>query len=329
MKYTDFDSSGFDYINDREKIKARKLELINRNDLTAFVFSEKDGFYTCLLPTMTPNADLPRINGLSIQTETFRIEGNAFTPYIVLECKTAPYLENFTRIIKEVLEDYDSSDTDIHKSLARIISKWRHFLSEPKYNLMSEENIIGLIGELLFLKKLTSNNVENSVNYWTADRGEEDFTNNNVIIEVKTTLKEKHEHIINGIDQLKIVDGHQKYILSILLFPKADERDLNLPDVINDVSQDLMHQPKTFDDFFKKLKSRGYDQRDADLVYNYSYYRGGFFKVDNSFPKLTTNDLNLPLNPRISKVRYMIDMEGLHNLNFISTDPKSLLNGTL
>jgi hypothetical protein len=186
---------------------------------------------------------------------------------------------------------------------------------------MSDENIIGLMGELLFLRKLIDHFGTDAIDYWVADRGEEDFVMINNIVEVKCSLKEKHEHIINGIDQLMELPSRSKIILSLLLVESEKEDDFHLPKIIMEITDLFFDSPSSLDSFYTKLRNRGYDPRDEKLYLDHTYklYKGGYFKVDESFPKLTTKELKQPLNSRISKVRYTIDMEGLSNRDFNTT----------
>jgi hypothetical protein len=321
MVYKDFQATDFESIPKGEKINARVLDLENNKRLKVFVFSEKNGVYSCLLPVADTKSKLPELNGLLIQYEQFKMPGSEMRWYILIECRTTAYLTNFTEILKEIISELDKDKFDTVKCVHLIISKWRHFLSVPTSEILSEENIIGLLGELLLLKNLLNAYDTEAVNFWVADRGEEDYIIANRVIEVKATLKEKHEHIINGIDQLLILPARTKIILSLLLIKSENELDFNLPHVISHCAESLADDPAALDSFYTKLKSRGYDLRDANLYLNHNYklYKGGYFEVDESFPKLTKQQLSQPLHSRISKIRYTIDMEGLPNKDFISS----------
>jgi hypothetical protein len=322
MIYKDFQATDFESIPKEEKINARVLDLENNKELKVFIFSEKAGIYSCLLPVTEISSKLPELNGLLIQYEQFKMPGSEMRWYVLIECRTAAYLLNFTEILKEIISELDKGKFDTVKCVYLVISKWRHFLSIPASEILSEENIIGLLGELLLLKRLLDAYDTEAINYWVANRGEEDFIKASKVIEVKATLREKHEHIINGIDQLLILPGRSKIILSILLIKSEKDNDLNLPRIIKQCAEYLAYNPSALESFYIKLKSRGYDHRDENLYLNHNYklYKGGYFKIDESFPKLTNNELIQPLNSRISKIRYTIDMEGLPNKDFLLTE---------
>lgn len=326
MDYKELKVSDFESIPIGDKLMARPLQLHNRQETKSFIFRDESGSFSCLFQTNETGRKLPEIKGLNIVYENFGEPGAVKSSYILLECKMSTYLQYFTEILKEIIADFDKGISDVVESVIRVIGKWRYFLSEPKSEIMSEENITGLIGELIFLQKLLAVFKSESVDIWTADRGEEDFIKGNIVVEVKSTVKEKHEHVINGIDQLLFIPGRTKYILSLLFIKSDADNSIKLPVVINFVSEALAEYPAEHESFFRKLKSRGYDPRDSEeyVRSGYIFVRGGLFQVDKAFPKLTTEELSVPLNARISKVRYLIDMEGLIHVNFGEIDIKSL-----
>jgi hypothetical protein len=322
VNYKNLSPSEFELIPKGEKINARILELDIRNDLKVFIFSETENTFSCLLSVNYTTVKLPKINGLYIEYQLFGEAGFDKNNFILIECRNNAYLNNYTEILKEILGIYDNGAAQLVDIIHKVISKWRHFLGEPKYGILVEDEIVGLIGELLFLRKLINSHFQNSIIIWKAEKGEEDFINSEKILEVKTSLKGKHEHIINGIDQLLVNPEKQKHILSILLSRSISESAISLPLLINECAILYSNDPKSNDEFYKKLKERGYDPRDEHLYYDFSYdyFRGCYYKVDNTFPKLTTHELNTPLNSRISKVRYTLDFEGLVCRDFLSTE---------
>lgn len=322
MNYTNFQETDFKVIKSGEKFVPYILKLENKTEFESFAFSENDNSFCCLLPVKNTKENLPEMNGLSIKYEEFTKIGSNKSDYILIECRNKSYLSNFTLMLKEILSEYDNSNNSLEKSLNKVISRWRHFLSLPKLNILPEDEIIGLIGELLLLEKFLINDSSDCIRNWVANKGEEDFIFDQIVFEVKATLKGKHEHIINGIDQLLIQPNRTKIILSLLLNNSVGNNSFSLPGVIERCEKIIDNNPDQFSLLYEKLRKRGYDPRDKNLYENFQFdlIRGGYFKVDNLFPKLTTIELKQSLSSRISKVRYTIDMEGLDNLDFTSTE---------
>ena len=322
MNYKNFQETDFQVIKSEEKFVPYILNLENKTEFESFAFSENENSFCCLLSVKNTTANLPEMNGLSIKYEKFTKIGSSKSDYILIECKNKLYLSNFTLMLKEILSEYDNSNYSLEKSLNKVISRWRHFLSLPKLNILPEDEIIGLIGELLLLERFLMNDPSDSLVNWVANAGGEDFICDQIVIEVKATLKGKHEHIINGIDQLLIQPNRTKTILSLLLNNSVSHNSFSLPGLIERCEKIIDNNPAQINSLYEKLRKRGYDPRDKNLYENFQFdlIRGGYFKVDNLFPKLTTFELKQSLNSRISKVRYTIDMEGLDNLDFLSTD---------
>ncbi len=327
MKYLELEETDFTAIQSQGKFLPTMLELEIKTNLDALIFSESDDSFCCLIPVQDFSISLPQMSGLTIEYKTYRKVGLQNPDnYILIKCSQKGYLKNFVLILKEILTIYDTTDLDLSNSLALVISKWRHFLSVPKLGILNEDEIIGLIGELVFIEHIIRNIDIQLLKNWTADRGEEDFILGKTIIEIKTTRKEKHEHIINGIDQLIVNGSTDKYILSILLNPSDSPNDLSLPIIISECVNLISNSPELLDLFYQKLKSRKYDIRDSMHYDNFIYkiLRTGLFEVNEEFPKLTTKELSQPLNPRISKVRYLLDMEGLNNIEMTAVDYKKI-----
>jgi hypothetical protein len=329
MHYKELTSNNFAELPKGDRINARQLVPDIRKDTRIYIFRNASGSHSCLLQALKSNRKLPDIRGINIAYETFGKPDEVKIPFIHLECTMPAYNDNFTEIVREILADFDAGKDEMAKSTDKVIRKWKHFLSDPENALMNEDEILGLTGELMFLHKLIDAYGPESIKMWTADRGEEDFIWQDYVVEVKATLKERHEHIINGIDQLLVIAERIKYILSMLFIKSTSENlQTTLPALIDDITAMLTEFPEEEELFYRKLKSRGYDARDAAgyLEYKYSMLKGGYFRVDESFPKLTTDELKAPLSPRISKVRYLADLEGLYNLNFNDTDVKTIIN---
>lgn len=329
MKYLDLQETDFTAIQSQGKFLPTMLELEIKTNLEALIFRESDDSFCCLLPVVDPGAELPQMSGLIIEYKTYKKVGFQNPDnYILIKCSHKAYLQNFVLILKEILTVYDTTDLNLSNSLLLVISKWRHFLSIPKLGILNEDEIIGLIGELFFVEHILRNVDIQLLKNWTADRGEEDFIFENKIIEIKTTRKEKHEHIINGIDQLLVESSVDKYILSILLNPSDSSNDISLPIIIAECINHIYNFPELLDLFYQKLKSRKYDIRDSIHYESFKYkiLRTGLFEVNDHFPKLTTTELSKPLNPRISKVRYLVDMEGLSNTEMTLVDYNKVFN---
>ena len=305
-----------------DKYMPKKITLENRKDIEVYIFIDEYKYFNCLFSTVNTDEKLPQITGLTITYEKFKKFGSELSDFILVKCKQEQYVNYFLQILNEILEHINNSNIGLVKSINIIILKWRHFLSLPKSYILDETDIIGLIGELLLLDKILDNENYNAINFWVAEERKEDFLINSNIIEVKATLNRNHVHIINGIDQLLIIPNFNKYILSIILTKTNSIDKINLPYLIEKINDKINQHPEKTELFYFKLKQRKYDIRDREeyLNFNYELITAGYFFIDENFPKLTTNELTIALNNRISKIRYTIDLEGLPHDDFSTFD---------
>ena len=318
MIYKELKPRDFETLPPGDKIDALPLTHEYRKDKKVYIFRDSFSSYSCLFQTDVTTQTFPELNGLEVKYETFGEPGKPKTDYIIITCSLNAYYKDYCKIIKEIISDFDSGKFDYGVSVIKIIKKWKHFWANDKKDIMTDDNILGLVGELLFLQKTILLYQGDAVDYWTANRGVEDFIRINNVIEVKSSIKANHAHTINGIDQLLVIPGKMKHILSLLFTRTNADEGLNLPTLIIAIIKLLESDPAAIDLFIKKVKTRGYDIRDEEdyLDIKFVFYKGGFFLVDEYFPKLTTLELKLPLSPRISEIRYTLDMEGLPHLKF-------------
>ena len=120
MNYKDLKPEDFELIPKGEKISARVLELDKKNDFKAFIFSETESVYSCLLPANSTSSKLPEINGLLIQYQLFGEAGSEKEYFILLECRSKAYLKNYTEILKEILSEYDNGTSELIKVINKL-----------------------------------------------------------------------------------------------------------------------------------------------------------------------------------------------------------------
>ena len=180
---------------------------------------------------------------------------------------------------------------------------------------LSEEEEVGLWGELLLLEQLISRGGERlSLEAWLGPaNSEHDFSLGEFEVEVKTTRSETRRHRIGSDTQLQSSPGRPLYLVSIqtTLAGAADEG-RTLPELIDAVRTTLSSTSARFEDALRDLR---YYDRDADL------YQKGFqlrtkpraYLVDDLFPAVTRERLEaaVPSFSLVSEVSYRIDVGSL------------------
>lgn len=203
--------------------------------------------------------------------------------------------------------------TAISESLAR----WRQLVATSEG--LTDEERLGLIGELWVLRRLLVVHGASALDAWVGPHGEpHDLRLQDREIEVKATRSPRRVHVISGFEQLSPSEGRRLFLLSLQLAPAGlQDQPLTLGDLVRVVEQLLERDRARLDVFRWLLRQQvGYrDDRDAHVEDERLVLRtpATLIPVDDSCPALT-RDLLTPLGERahrIDAVRYTVDLEGL------------------
>ncbi len=180
--------------------------------------------------------------------------------------------------------------------------KWRVF-SSSKREYLSENEIKGLIGELLFLKTYAFSTYGQSkaIEGWTGpEPTKKDFIYENTWYEIKAATN--NQVTINSIDQLSsTIDGH----LVVYSFEKLSPVSLELS--LTRLSTEIISSIQFDTDkeiFTSKLIEAGYYGEDYYDNFVYHLKSSNSYLVNNNFPKLDRNFLN----NAIIDAKYTLDL---------------------
>jgi hypothetical protein len=315
-------------------IKGMRLDFDRRNNYFSSIYKENESDITTLFQINLDSKELksrgsklPQINGLTIGFQQFIVGENELY-FLFLTCRQDFFIKNYIDIIVQIFEEFEKSDEEIDESAIKVIELWKYFLGDIKKDKLSNEQIIGVFGELVLLERLIHEIGTNSINNWKANSDNDktiDFVFDKTSIEVKTTQKPISQHVIHGIDQLKINANQTKIILSLKVQITNNDNDSSLYSAIRKITELLKSDIEHLRLFLENLKKLGYDKSE-DQYYESIKIRlisGNFYIIDKDFPKLTSTELIKPLDPRIKNVNYEINLEGLNCTDF---EEANLLN---
>jgi hypothetical protein len=184
---------------------------------------------------------------------------------------------------------------------------WIKFFAKTALPL-SENEILGLIGEIYFLKNFMLSKYGQDValdSYIGTDRAHKDFEVQDTWYEVKSIHNGVRTVKISSIEQL---DSEQDGILEVLTFDQSSstyDGSITLNELITDFrnSLDRKWQLK----FDEKMRKIGYLADERYDEYIYLFTRNDEYKVSVGFPKLSKDDL-----PNgITKASYEIDISAI------------------
>jgi len=185
--------------------------------------------------------------------------------------------------------------------------------------LLSDEQQIGLLGELWWLRRLAAAlGWATAVDAWKGpDAEEHDFSLVAADIEVKTTLSDKRVHVIGSLTQLVPTGSRPLFVLSLQLTGAGAGPGESLADVVHAVRGGVMDESEAARRRLdQQLEHAGW--RDEHAV----HYRRQFVlrappslvPVDDACPAITPGTLH-HLGPdklaRLVQVAYRVDLTGL------------------
>lgn len=216
----------------------------------------------------------------------------------------AAYYSFLDLFIRSVLSGLSLAD-----AISESIRTWNELLG--RFQSLSQDQEVGLFGELLLLEQLAALDAARALDSWVGPDGEEhDFKFLNLDVEVKTTTSETRRHKIGSISQLLESPNKDLYLMSnqITLAGSGGE---SLPELVDRIL-DLFpgHQSLVL---LEKLRKINYQHEQSALYSSRWELRDDtkFFLVDANFPRLTTESLQVePIKlARISEISYRIDLE--------------------
>lgn len=313
LKSPDYESGGYPSIT---------LELEANKSAFLHLFKDRSGYYhfaieaSCL---QAKDITKPSVNGLKIQLVNYRFHDGPITQFIDLTCSISGYIEEFTQIVREISESILLDKEKPYDAVNQTINTWISFWSNKRKETLSEEEQIGLICELITLNKLCNINSGTALKTWIGPLGEKhDFNFSDWNFEVKGTRNSKRIHTINGIDQLDLPPNKSLAFISFQLTTSNNEHSINLPNLIKSIIKNhFENKPDLTVTFNELLSGAGYSpvHNEEYKKFNVEILGSMFYNVDESFPKLTSSNLNEPLNSRITDIRYKISLEGLSGVN--------------
>ncbi|MBN2572485.1 MAG: PD-(D/E)XK motif protein [Ignavibacteriales bacterium] len=219
--------------------------------------------------------------------------------------------ELFFIFCNDIIEATESI-TDYRKAYKTILDRyysWKKMFSATK-KLLAESDIMGLVGELLFLRDFLFEKYGKgeALSSWSGQElTHKDFSYEGIWYEVKTISSGKDSVKISSLEQLESINKGELVVFSLEKMSSSyDGIKINglALEILNSLELDI-HK----DLFLSAIMSHGFafDEIYDELVYEFvSMSR---YMVDSNFPKLTRNDIN----DAIIKVQYDLSLTILNN----------------
>ncbi len=196
------------------------------------------------------------------------------------------------------------------KTILQRLRRWHEFLKNKRLDVLTEEKIKGLIGELTFILKhlIPKYGSTEAVRFWIGPKGSpQDFSVNDCAIEVKCQLSGTYPNVkISSADQLfSQLSKLYLFVITLGKSPNDNINIINLPSLIAEITHQLENETVSLNLFQDKLMETGYYYSEKYLDYNYLLLEEHIYEVTNEFPRICPNDLK----QGIINISYNINLE--------------------
>lgn len=189
-----------------------------------------------------------------------------------------------------------------YKEIVNRFNQWKKMFTRNN-KILTENEVLGLLGELLFLKNIAipTYGSTDGLNSWSGpEPTHKDFSYKNEWYEIKSINTFKNSVPISSLEQLDSeLEGH----LVVYSFEKMSPSfaGISLNKLVSEIMRDLAFDTDK-DIFLAKLKQVGYAYNEIYDNYVFNLIKKDSYLVNNEFPRIKADDLQ----KGIIKVQYEI-----------------------
>lgn len=205
---------------------------------------------------------------------------------------------------------FKTTKIDNVDAISYIINRWKSWIKvfkNPCSIVMSENEVRGLLGELIFLKEFMFEKygIEKGLISWVgSSMAHKDFEINDTWYEVKSVRENALMVEISSVEQLESnVYGE---LVMVILEPSnmSIEQPILLNSYIKDI-ENMLENKEEVDLFYEKLEQRNYIYEDEYDKYVYSMKGIDKYSIVKDFPRILKSELK----SGIERVKYYINIE--------------------
>lgn len=219
--------------------------------------------------------------------------------------------ELFFTFCEDIIEAtrFVADSRNAYKTILDRYYSWKKMFSTSK-KLLSESEIMGLIGELLFLRNdlFIKYGKDEALKSWSGQElTHKDFSYNDIWYEVKAISSGKDSVKISSLEQLQSINDGELVVFVLEKMSSGYEgikiNSLAL-EVLNSLEFDIWK-----DIFLSSLMKQGFTFDDSYDELVYELVSMSRYRVNANFPKLTRNDVN----EAVVKVQYDLSLAMINN----------------
>ena len=307
-------------------IGARPLPVGDAESADVFLCITEGGNPGILLRNPGGTAPLPKpgCGRLLVRREQLMREGLQPDDYIRIECLDSALRQPFAVLASQVVNHLEAGSTASRACMDAVI-EFRRLLSRHGGVLPSEEEILGLAGELLLIRSLVSE-APYLWQGWNGPLGScRDYSWGMTDIEAKASrLSGDARLTVNGLDQLEPEQGRDLYIHHSVLSDNPIGT-IVVPQMADEI-REVISNPEAFDE---RMASAGYlpEQRDLWLEHRFTLHETTLYRVTDDFPRIRRSDFpegTLPAG--VSRLRYDILLANCSGFRLTSAETQQLIS---
>lgn len=270
-----------------------------------------------LLPHMDApgDANIWRSRSLKLTRSNFTGVDGAHRTWLLLRCNKPDAEDAYLRLCAQIVRRLSEADSSvIVAQTVSILDEWQDLFGGYGSGASS---LIGIIGELLLLKRLARVDPVYALRAWEGPRGgRHDFRNGAAALEVKTTGNSTARIVsVSGIAQLATPADGSLHLLFTRL-ERVPGGSITLPSLVDQLAELGISRTE----LLEILEDSGYNV-DRDTA-SFELQETCLYKVDENFPKLLKSSFvagDVPMG--ISSVSYSVDLNCAVPLPAKAMDP--------
>lgn len=310
-----------------DAISARPLAVSGLQPTDVLLCITQDDHPGLLLRSHGETITLPKpgCGRLVVKREQLLREGSPPDDYIRIECLESGLETPFALLASRVVSHLASGETP-SKACMEAVLEFRRLVSRNGGLLPSEEEILGLAGELLLIRKLVKVN-QSLWQGWNGPLGSaRDYSWGTIDIEAKASRMAGDSKLtVNGLDQLEPEEGRELLIQHCVLSDNPTGM-IHIPGLVDEI-RERISDPEAFDD---RLVTAGYlsEQRELWLEHRFTLHGTTMYRVCEDFPRIRKSDFPEGALPAgISKLRYDIMLSNCSDFRLLASEEDAIFAG--
>ena len=273
---------------------------------------EPSGRYGLALYSVPPKELPPDLSSLKGLTVSIRRQQSDGTHFLLLLLESGTEWQLFHTLCMDLVESTLRSDTPgdaVNVAVTRL-RRWQRMLSRGKAPGLSDEEVRGLIAELLFLRDELASRVgiATAIASWAGPDGHpQDFAFEDRAVEVKSHLASARQVVaISSLEQLESTAPRLFLVVQALSIAQTDTAgSVSLAQLVSSIRTSAAAAGSdALDRFDGSLETQGYEdgRRYGDIPYLESGRR--YFRVEEGFPRIIRSEIA----PEIPRATYALDV---------------------